>query len=467
MTAAPPPPADPLEAATHPDPRAYYAALAAQPALTWDPRREAWIAAGAGAVCAALHHPGLRVRPPHEPVPPPLLEHPGLAALYARLIRMTDGPAREPVRRAVAEALGALEPATAHALARHRAAALVPAAPREGAALTAFTFALPLGCVGVLLGLGEAELEDAVPEAQLLVAALSPLATSGERASGERAAHALETRLRTAGGGPLLQALRRAPGVSEEVALANAVGLLVQTCEATAGLIGQGLLALGTDASAALPEAHPDGALPVPHPAMAKRTELPPAPPDRRRNTEARGDGAQDHAPVQAGSARVDAALTHALLQDPRVQNARRSAAEGLPRSVLGVDQARVDAALTHALLETPPVQNTRRYAAEDLTLLGTPVRAGQLVLVLLAAANQDPAAPAHPRPDVPGHAFGLGAHACPGATLALTLARAALLHLLEVGLELGGLASAASLRPSLNGRIPRFTGRLGAEVQR
>lgn len=38
-----------------------------------------------------------------------------------------------------------------------------------------------------------------------------------------------------------------------------------------------------------------------------------------------------------------------------------------------------------------PPVQNTRRFAIEDIRLGDLTIRAGEQVLLILAAANRDP----------------------------------------------------------------------------
>ena len=111
------------------------------------------------------------------------------------------------------------------------------------------------------------------------------------------------------------------------------------------------------------------------------------------------------------------------------------------------------------------PVQNMRRFAAQDTTLLGQPVRAGDKILVLLAAANVDAAANPDPlRFDidrVQPHlwTFGGGVHRCPAETLAVVIARETVLHLLSLaGAErwLAGLGE-VTYRPSPNARIPLF----------
>lgn len=72
-----------------------------------------------------------------------------------------------------------------------------------------------------------------------------------------------------------------------------------------------------------------------------------------------------------------------------------------------------------------PPVQLTSRIAAQDAEVAGQPVRAGEPVLLLIAAANRDPAVFDDPdrldlRRETTRHlAFGLGIHFCLGAALA------------------------------------------------
>ncbi|PLC41945.1 cytochrome P450 [Ralstonia pickettii] len=111
------------------------------------------------------------------------------------------------------------------------------------------------------------------------------------------------------------------------------------------------------------------------------------------------------------------------------------------------------------------PVQNTRRFVAHDIALLGQPLRAGDKILVVLAAANVDGTTNPDPlRFDIDRIAprlwtFGGGAHRCPADALATTIARETVQHLLSLpGVDrwLAGLGEVA-YRPSPNARIPRF----------
>jgi cytochrome P450 len=88
-------------------------------------------------------------------------------------------------------------------------------------------------------------------------------------------------------------------------------------------------------------------------------------------------------------------------------------------------DPALIATAVEELLRYDSPVQFTSRVLKADLTLGGKQLRAGQTVVLLLGAANRDPAQFPDPdrlnvgRPDNKHLAFGLGSHFCLGAPLA------------------------------------------------
>jgi cytochrome P450 len=107
------------------------------------------------------------------------------------------------------------------------------------------------------------------------------------------------------------------------------------------------------------------------------------------------------------------------------------------------------------------PVQNTRRWVASAGVVAGQAMAEGDAVLVVLAAANRDPAANADPerfdaaRRERRVFTFGTGAHACPGETVAVTIATAGVAALLAAGVLPERVAAAPAYRPSVNTRVP------------
>ena len=101
-------------------------------------------------------------------------------------------------------------------------------------------------------------------------------------------------------------------------------------------------------------------------------------------------------------------------------------------------DRSLLARVIQEVLRYDPPVQNTRRFVARSGTVAGVTMKEGDAILVVLAAANRDPACnPNAAQFDLFRGAsqlftFGAGRHACPGQTLAATIAEAAIDQLLE-----------------------------------
>jgi cytochrome P450 len=110
-------------------------------------------------------------------------------------------------------------------------------------------------------------------------------------------------------------------------------------------------------------------------------------------------------------------------------------------------DPSLIPHAIEELLRYNGPVQFTHRVAREDLDIGGKHIAKGQLVFLVLAAANRDPEQ--FPDPDrlvvtrSPNHhvTFGMATHFCPGAPLARLEARIAFTTLLcrLPGLRLAG----------------------------
>ncbi|MET3498095.1 cytochrome P450 [Variovorax boronicumulans] len=378
-------PSDPVAAVTHADPYPFYAELRAGPPLAWHPKLRVWVASRAEVIeSLLLAHGALHVRPAAEPVPRAIVGSPA-GEVFGHLVRMNDGAAHRAHRPALQRALAGLDLDAVHAAALRVAQA---ASPQP---LSDALFSVPVRTVAHLLGFADEALPQVDRWMRDFVACLSPLSTADPLQDASAAAAALMARIEaiTAGASPrhgtLLAAVREQSAASAPLArslLANLVGLLSQTCDATAGLLGNSLIAVMREASL--------------RQALPARLAL----------------------------------------------------------------QAVVEETARH----DPAVHNTRRFAAEPVTIAGTPLAAGDAVLLVLAAANRDPAFNADPdnfrlvreRRRMLG--FGHGMHACPGQALACTLAAAGLEAVLGRAPDLDAMRERGwHYRPSANARIPVF----------
>lgn len=243
-------PPDAIAAVTHPDPYPYYAALAAQRAPRYDERLRLWVAAHPGTVREALAHGDCRARPVHEPVPAALAGPAG--RLFGALARMNDGERHAAPKAALQRALAAVPAALADARAAAVAARM---AVRDAATLNAFVSGMPVQTVASLLGVEDGELARVATLVARYVAGISPLACRENVAAAHGAADALLDMARSLPSHGFLADVANAPWPDEHALRANVVGLMTQTYEATAGLLGNCIVARlrdGTSGPAAL-----------------------------------------------------------------------------------------------------------------------------------------------------------------------------------------------------------------------
>jgi len=136
---------------------------------------------------------------------------------------------------------------------------------------------------------------------------------------------------------------------------------------------------------------------------------------------------------------------------------------QGQARPASQADGGRLEAFVREVVRYDPPVHNTRRFLARDAVVAGQGMKAGDVVLVVLAAANRDPIANPEPskfdpsRPSRQAFTFGCGPHACPGETMAIAIAAAGVRELLARGVKAERLAEHVMYRPSANTRVPVF----------
>jgi cytochrome P450 len=373
----------PLEAASHPDPYSYYTTMVQERPFGRDERAGMWIAASAAAVETVLLSPDFDVRPGNDRVPRAIDGAPA-GAIFSRLARMNDGRFHEQVKPAVESALDAVDPSAVADLAGDLAAPLL----RDGVVdLGRLLFDVPVGALAVALGVAEADVARTAAAvtafAGCIPASATPTAIEAANAGAARLLDEFGAIVSAQAAEPVRRLVRGCPMAATDplVPVANAIGLLSQTIEATAGLIGNSLVAL------------------------ARR-------------------------PAVAAEAAVDRAIATAVVREV----------------------VRYDA----------PIQNTRRFASVTTDVTGTEVKAGDVVLVVLAAANRDPATNSDPdafqldRGSPRTYTFGLGRHRCPGERFAIAIAARIVHDFLRAGHDLAGLADVSYL-PLVNARIPDF----------
>ncbi len=363
---------DPIIAATHLDPYPYYAQLRAQGGLIFHEGMKMWVASTARAVAAVLAHPDCHVRPAAEPAPRAIAG--GMAGkVFGQLMRMNEGERQRCPRSAIEPGLGLIDVNEVHALVAARL--ITP----DADGLYNAMFRGPVCVVAALLGFTPAQGRTISELTADFVACLSPLSDQAQLDAAQAAAEHLrgyfiELLDDPDNRSPLLAGIRERFAGDQETLIANLIGLFSQTFEATAGLIGNALLAV----------------------------------------------------------------IRHPSLQ-----------------------QTCVDDLIAETQRFDPSVQNTRRFVAAPCEIEGVSLRAGDVILVLLASANRDPQLNDSPdvfrldRPQRRSFTFGAGRHQCPGQLLALEIASATLREILAHRPALERLTWA--YRPSMNGQIPVF----------
>jgi cytochrome P450 len=339
---------DPIAAVTHPDPYPYYKTLTEEAPFSWNERLSLWVASDARHVEAVFRHPAARVRPLDEPVPRSIAAS-AAGELFGLFARMNDGDRHAALRAAVDETIASLHETCPD---------FDTCDPHADANVFIEEFAV--ASLASMLGVDATAVRSIVALVRAYALSVAPGAANDAVRAGIEAARALRARLSP-----------------------SAIALLFQSYDATRGLIGNTVVAIG------------------------RRPDV-----------------------------------------------LRRVRAE--PEYVFSIveETERYDS----------PVQNTRRFLADDVTIEGRDLKTGDGILLLLAAANRDPAANPHPsrfdpdRPDRRSYSFGSGTHSCPGRALALGIAAAGVARLLACGIDIAALAREIAYRPSVNARIPIFS---------
>ncbi|MFZ6654709.1 cytochrome P450 [Undibacterium sp. TJN19] len=392
------PPVNLLNAACHANPYPYYASLREAGALGYDQEQRLWLASRASEVQEILESPHCAVRPAAEAVPKNIAGG-SAGEIFSHLIRMNEGQAHTLPRKVMQTSLRNLDLSGVSQRTAFFARQLAGEhALAGGNALTQWISDLPVYVMADQLGFQAEELAQLALWMADFVRCLSPLSTSGQIDNAQSAAAALQKRFRQllqdshAGENSFIakiQSEAQAEGWQQaDALLANLIGLLSQTYEATTGLLGNSLIAL---------QQHPQ------------------------------------------------------LLPDLKAQQEAQQNLAAWPDFVAEV--ARYDA----------PVQNTRRFVHQSCTIAGQSLQAGDVIVVLLAAANRDE----HANPDAECFVlqrqarrvftFGHGRHACPGQDIAEQIVATALQQLFSTSPAIDFATLTWAYKPSMNGRIPVF----------
>lgn len=127
------------------------------------------------------------------------------------------------------------------------------------------------------------------------------------------------------------------------------------------------------------------------------------------------------------------------------------------------VDEAYLRRAVTESLRFDPAIHNTRRVMREDTVVEGQALKAGEAVLVVLAAANRDPRVFEHPQQfdldrDNNGEhlTFGAGNHSCVAKHHMVELTVGVLVCLFTHRPNVTLLGETLAYEPMVNARLPK-----------
>ena len=392
-------PAHVRAAPTHHDPYPYYARLAAERPVSREGADGPWVVAGAMAVRSVLMDPNCLTRPAGRVAPESMVGTP-VGEIYGALVRLNDGPTHCALKPNLTGAVDGLDIAAVAKGMRGQVEALAAAIRPEA---------------------GRARLTQFIYA--LPVETLSPLVGVPTEAAGDVARWIGEY------GAASAAAATGVPALTPEIAAAGQAASR-SLLELFTGLAERGPLGEETLLARMLRAADADGR------------------PTRKAATiNAIGVLIQ-------GFAATSALTGNALVTLSRLADVRKA--------VLA-DHGRIGDLVQEVLRCDPITHSTPRFVAEDGVVAGQPMRAGDFIIVTLAAASRDPALNPDPnrfdldRANRRYLEFGAGAHACAGVALATLIAEIGVETLLSRGVPLEDLGRHVAYRPSSHIRMPIF----------
>ncbi|CAI1700405.1 Uncharacterised protein [Serratia quinivorans] len=238
-----------IAAVTSEDPLADYMQMVP---MAFQPDLQCWVAAYPAAVREILHSSDFGVRPAHEPIPAALLNTPA-QPIFCALVRMQDGEQHLKLKMTILQTLATFDAVRIQQTALTVAQELMVSLP-DANQITRFNYALPVCVIASLLGVPADEWSELVDDIMDFSRCIAPGGSEQQVEKGILAVGRVSARLEGCCG-PLWLGLQHScamQGLDRQVAMANAIGLMFQACEGTAGLIGQALLLMRNHAGNAL-----------------------------------------------------------------------------------------------------------------------------------------------------------------------------------------------------------------------
>ena len=248
-------PLNPIAAVTDSNPYPYYSSLVRNKPFYYDSQLNLWVASSAAAVTSILTSDICHVRPAKEPVPANLVGSPA-ADIYRYLIRMNDGEYHERLKSAVLSCLDQVDVRQLGEISCRWARSLLPLEPTQ-VHLQNYVFQLPVFVIASLLGLPEQVMPEIAIVISEFVRCFAQNSSAEQIDAGKMAAKELLAYFRSFmsaqqavysdGLLSILSNEARIRGCEDDNEIvANSIGFLSQAYEATAGLMGNTLLALAS-----------------------------------------------------------------------------------------------------------------------------------------------------------------------------------------------------------------------------
>lgn len=236
---------NPLTAIQHESPWNYYSELIREKPIYFEDALKSWIVSDAASIDMILNDPSFQVRPLAQPVPYGI-ETTAAGEIYRQLIRMREGEYHQQLKNIIVQALSTADLSSVQTLAKHYAQLLLD----NGEEINRWIFTVPAAIVANLCGFIPKNVPNIVKLIAEFVLCIPNNASIEHQQRASFAARELLTlfseEINQAPENSLLNELLYCASkngwMQQAPLVANAIGFLSQTYDATAGLTGNVLL---------------------------------------------------------------------------------------------------------------------------------------------------------------------------------------------------------------------------------